>query len=68
MQPHAFSVRARVNINLDPAFVQLKHGDIHTTVYAAGVLTANDQPLEVQMSAYTLLQHMVSSASAARLL
>jgi hypothetical protein len=41
------------------AILQLKHGEIHTTVYAAAVLTGNEQPLEVQMSAYTLLQHLV---------
>ncbi|KAF6261995.1 armadillo-type protein [Scenedesmus sp. NREL 46B-D3] len=37
----------------------LKHGEIHSTVYAAAVLTGNEYSLEVQMSAYTLLQILV---------
>eukprot|EP00775_Hariotina_reticulata_P009038 gene9038-9209_t len=40
-------------------FEQLKHGEIHSTVYAAAVLTGNEYALEVQMSAYTLLQILV---------
>jgi hypothetical protein len=41
---------------------QLKHGEIHSTVYAAAVLTGNEYALEVQMSAYTLLQILVGLA------
>lgn len=41
--------------------LQLKHGEIHSTVYAAAVLTGNEYALEVQMSAYSLLQYLVSS-------
>eukprot|EP00878_Enallax_costatus_P015861 GHUV01016625.1.p1 GENE.GHUV01016625.1~~GHUV01016625.1.p1 ORF type:complete len:469 (+),score=88.17 GHUV01016625.1:174-1580(+) len=40
-------------------FEQLKHGEIHSTVYAAAVLTGNEYALEVQMSAYSLLQYLV---------
>jgi hypothetical protein len=41
--------------------LQLKHGEIHSTVHAAAVLTGTQYALEVQMSAYTLLQILVSS-------
>lgn len=40
---------------------QLKHGEIHSTVHAAAVLTGTEYALEVQMSAYSLLQYLVSS-------
>jgi hypothetical protein len=45
-----------------PPLSQLKHGEIHSTVYAAAVLTGNEYALEVQMSAYTLLQILVGCA------
>ena len=43
---------------------QLKHGEIHSTVHAAAVLTGTQYALEVQMSAYTLLQLLVRQSSA----
>lgn len=42
---------------------QLKHGEIHSTVHAAAVLTDTQYALEVQMSAYTLLHILVSRSS-----
>jgi hypothetical protein len=43
---------------------QLKHGEIHSTVHAAAVLTDTQYALEVQMSAYGLLQLLVSNSAA----
>lgn len=43
---------------------QLKHGEIHSTVHAAAVLTDTQYALEVQMSAYGILQLLVSNSSA----
>ncbi|KIY93591.1 hypothetical protein MNEG_14370 [Monoraphidium neglectum] len=40
-------------------FEQLKHGEIHSTVFAAAVLTGTQYALEVQVSAYSLLQYLV---------
>lgn len=40
--------------------LQLKHGEIHSTVHAAAILTSPQNSLEVQMSAYTLLHLLVS--------
>jgi hypothetical protein len=40
-------------------FEQLKHGEVHATAYAAAVLTGTQYALEVQVSAYSLLQHLV---------
>lgn len=40
---------------------QLKQGEIHSTVHAAAYLTDAQQPLEVQLTAYTLLHILVSA-------
>lgn len=47
------------NGKLNSLLLQLKHGEIHSTVQAAAVLTDTQYALEVQMSAYTLLQILV---------
>jgi hypothetical protein len=43
--------------------MQLKRGEIHSTVYAAAVLTSPERPLEVQINAYSLLLHLVSGCA-----
>ncbi len=40
---------------------QLKHGEIHATVFASAVLTGGEYALEVQVSAYGLLQYLVGN-------
>lgn len=39
--------------------MQLKQGEIHSTVFATAVLTGKEYALEVQINAYSLLQHLV---------
>jgi hypothetical protein len=44
-------------MHLNP--MQLKQGEIHATVFATAVLTGKEYALEVQINAYSLLQHLV---------
>lgn len=42
-------------------FEQLKKGEIHSTLYAAAAVTSSQQPVEVLVIAYSLLQHLVKT-------